>query len=346
MSGVSLDIVTGAERLPALVPEWRELWTRCGTTAFQSPDWLVPWWDVFAPGELRIVVLRCRDTLAAVAPLYREETGGRPRLLPLGISLSDYHDVLVDSDRIADSGNWLADAFGQMDDIAECEFPELAPDALALRLAAPEGWSDTRAPASVCPVLPLPESSDSLERHVRPSRLRHLRTARRRAARRGDCDLIEGDSDNVEALLAELVRLHRQRWQRDGEPGVFGDPRVAEFHAAALPGLMERRLARIYAFEIGNRTAGVYYGFFWRRRAYAYLCGYDPDFSHESPGAILLGHAIAEASREGAREFDFLRGGEAYKYEWGAQDRQNMRRVFVRNNVTGIGKLRPLTGSG
>jgi CelD/BcsL family acetyltransferase involved in cellulose biosynthesis len=47
---------------------------------------------------------------------------------------------------------------------------------------------------------------------------------------------------------------------------------------------------------------------------------------------ILIGHAIEEAAREGARDFDFLRGQEAYKYEWGAQDRWNCRRS-IRHRV-------------
>jgi CelD/BcsL family acetyltransferase involved in cellulose biosynthesis len=42
-----------------------------------------------------------------------------------------------------------------------------------------------------------------------------------------------------------------------------------------------------------------------------------------SPGTQIVAHAIEEAVREGAEEFHFLRGGEAYKYAWGAVDRQN-----------------------
>jgi hypothetical protein len=41
-------------------------------------------------------------------------------------------------------------------------------------------------------------------------------------------------------------------------------------------------------------------------------------------------HAIEQALREGAREFHFLRGQEAYKYGWGAVDRWNQRRSFRR----------------
>ncbi|HEY6577814.1 MAG TPA: hypothetical protein VIY09_00700, partial [Rhizomicrobium sp.] len=157
MSGFMIEIVTGAERLSTLVPEWRDLWTRAGATPFQSPDWLVPWWDVFMPGELRIVTVRNGDTLTGIAPLYREDASRGPRLLPLGISLSDYLDVIFDSDRIEESASRLAEALKSMDDVAECEFPELPPDALALRIPPPEGWDSNVFLASVCPVLSLPQ---------------------------------------------------------------------------------------------------------------------------------------------------------------------------------------------
>ena len=97
----------------------------------------------------------------------------------------------------------------------------------------------------------------------------------------------------------------------------------------ALAGLCERGIARLFALTIGSELAGVYYGFLHRHRAYAYLGGFDPRFAYFSPGAILIGHAIEDALRNGACEFHFLRGREAYKYAWGAVDHQNLRRTFV-----------------
>jgi len=40
-----------------------------------------------------------------------------------------------------------------------------------------------------------------------------------------------------------------------------------------------------------------------------------------SVGTCLFAHVIAHAIEEGAREMDFLRGAEEYKYRLGAQDR-------------------------
>jgi CelD/BcsL family acetyltransferase involved in cellulose biosynthesis len=87
---------------------------------------------------------------------------------------------------------------------------------------------------------------------------------------------------------------------------------------------------RLYRLRIAGAVAAVYYGFTWRDRSYAYLGGFDPDLPRLSLGAQTLYHAMREAIAEGCREFHFLRGGEAYKYAWGAEDQWNSARTFRR----------------
>ena len=72
---------------------------------------------------------------------------------------------------------------------------------------------------------------------------------------------------------------------------------------------------------MAGRIIAALYGFHHATRTYYYLGGFDPEFKQYSPGTILIAHAIAEAIREGATEFDFLRGREDYKYRWRAVDR-------------------------
>jgi CelD/BcsL family acetyltransferase involved in cellulose biosynthesis len=169
----------------------------------------------------------------------------------------------------------------------------------------------------------LPDTPQEVRSIVSASRWRHLRTAGNRAARSGETIIIQGDADNAGVLLNELMRLHTASGLKRGG-NVFSDPRVAEFHVAALPRLLTEGLVRLYALSIGGEVAGVYYGFHHRERAYAYQCGYDPSFAFQSPGMLLIAHAMEQAIHEHAQEFDFLRGGESYKYQWGATDRMNV----------------------
>ena len=61
---------------------------------------------------------------------------------------------------------------------------------------------------------------------------------------------------------------------------------------------------------------------------HGYNGGFDPAHARLSPSAILVGLAMRQAAREGAREFDFLRGHEGYKRVWGAEPQPMHRRVL------------------
>jgi CelD/BcsL family acetyltransferase involved in cellulose biosynthesis len=111
---------------------------------------------------------------------------------------------------------------------------------------------------------------------------------------------------------------------------VLADERIQRFHADVIKVLYPKAVARLYELRIAGQTAAAYYGFQDNNRAYAYISGFDPRFAHESPGSLLLAHVIADSASTGAQEFHFLRGSETYKYAWGAHDRRNHRRQFVR----------------
>jgi CelD/BcsL family acetyltransferase involved in cellulose biosynthesis len=321
-----------AAELAALEPQWWALWRRCpAATPFQSPAWLLPWWDAFAPGELATLAGFDGTRLVALAPLYRETDPRGRRLLPLGISLSDFQDILVQG---GDEEAICAALAGRLSDSAmawdSLIFTELRADAQALRLRAPPKCESFAERSSACPVLMLPETIDALPAALPKRTRRSLQGARNRAARRGPVEILAATETSVLAMFDKLTWLHGKRWQERGEPGLLADAHVQQFHRAALPKLSRAGLLRMWELRIGGETAGVYYGFHHRARVYYYLMGFDPTYEFESPGALLIAHAIERAVREGAREFHFLRGQEAYKYRWGAQDRWNRCQTFQR----------------
>ncbi len=308
-------------RLKELAPQWLDLWRRIpGATPFQSPAWLLAWYESFRPGPLRCVVVHRAQRLVALAPFYLEHPHGR--LLPLGISVSDYLDVLVDPECEAAAGallltHLLASGCG---DTLCCE--ELHPTASALRLWAMSGWCTALQRQSACPVLALDRLS--LKGQLPKAILRRLQLARNRVRRRHGV-VAAASARTAGDLLQELFRLHTARWLSRGQSGVLADQPVRRFHETALPALIGCGLPRLYGLSIGSRLVGAYYGMQCRDRAYAYLTGFDPAFAFEGPGTVLIGHAIEQAAAQGVREFHFLRGREPYKYEWGARDFWNAR---------------------
>jgi CelD/BcsL family acetyltransferase involved in cellulose biosynthesis len=327
------EIIGDFGRLKDLLADWWQLWRQCKTaTPFQSPAWLLSWWRAFAPGELCVVAVRRCGRLVGLAPCYIEIGALGPRVLPLGVSLSDYLDVLIDPDTPAGVGSALVAQLAAGMEWDSCEFVELKPQAHGLGLPCPPGCCDQLEIAESCPVLPLPNTPQQLAHVIPAGKRRDVRQSQNRMARRGDMSIVHPPAASIEPVLTDLVRLHQARWDsRAG--GVFTDQRVIGFHYAAVADLFASGLLRLYVLKSSSVVAGVYYGFMHADCAYAYLGGFDPAFAFESPGTILLDHAIAEAVREGAREFHFLRGREAYKYQWGATDRWNYRRIFRRTHA-------------
>ena len=337
------EIVTDAARLEALAGGWWDLWSRCpGATPFQSPAWLLPWWRHFHPGSLATIVVRNGGRLIALAPHYREDGEYGPRLLPVGISVSDYLDVLLDPAFTASVSAAVSEAALRVHGWETWELQELAPDAAALNLESPDGCRTEMALQSVCPVLLLPEGKEMWGHVLTSTQRRHLNLARNRACRRGGIELRRIEEGEVASFLDELERLHRSRWSSCGEEGVLADSRVMALHREAAPALCRAGLARFYLAIIAGKAVAAIYALERDRRLMLYLTGFDPDYAFESPGRILLAHVVDEAMREGMQELHFLRGRENYKMEWRPIEQINTRASLREDGQRCVSKLPPV----
>ncbi|WP_181703850.1 GNAT family N-acetyltransferase [Chthonobacter albigriseus] len=323
---LSARVVETTAGLHALEPAWWDLFARSpAATPFQSPAWLIPWWDAFAPGRLTTVAVEAGGRLVALAPLWFEDGPHGRRLLPVGIGITDYADVLLDPafPAVADA---LMQALGSIPDWEILSLEDLHPAAVARRLPVPPGWSADISDQSVCPVLDLANGTTS----VPADRRRKIRRACRLLETRGRTRIESVPAADVPAFLDVLFALHEARWRERGEPGIVADPRVQTFHRAALPRLAEAGLARLYTLNLDEQTVAAWYGLKGRGTTYAYLGGFDPAFAYESPGSVLMMHAIEVAVADGDRVFDFLRGEEDYKRGFGATNRRTGRLHLAR----------------
>jgi CelD/BcsL family acetyltransferase involved in cellulose biosynthesis len=324
---VHIEHIDSEDGLAALVPEWNALWHRVpNATPFQSPLWLMPWWHHFGTGVPHIVTARNDDRLIGVLPLYELHEPGCIKLLPFGISVSDYLDALVHPAH-RDAADALLAAIADIPSWQECHLPDLPPDAALARANAAPGLIETRNPGPPCPVLGLPGDPAELATVVPRKTLRDVRQAHARSDCLGPVRIEAADPATVDAAFEDLFRLHEKRWRGRGEAGVLADAAVRAFHREAARAFCEAGMLRLYRLWI---AVGVYYGFHCTRKAYGYLGGFDTDMTRLSPGAQLLHHTICAATADGAHEFHFLRGGESYKYAWGAVDRFNSARTLRR----------------
>lgn len=303
------DVVGTTAELEALRREWEALWRADPrATAFQSPQWLLPWWRHIGRGELCTLAVRDDDgTLTGLAPLYvYRDAAGRRHLFPIGMATTDYLEPLAHpgcEDEVA------AAVLARLEDLEwdHLEWPQLRRDCALLAQADAQ-------PGEPNPVLALPATS------IPKSTLANLRTCRNRAARVGALTYELARAQQIPEFLDALARLHGQRWATRGLSGVLADDAVRAAHAEAAPLLHAAGVLRLHGLRLDGELIAVLYALQHGRRCCYYIAGFDPRHAFFSPGSLLLAHAIEQASAEGATAFDFLRGAEAYKYRWGAVD--------------------------
>ncbi len=144
----------------------------------------------------------------------------------------------------------------------------------------------------------------------------------------------------TEDAIEEFIRLHTERF---GEHGLFPDNeggrrslrfirRLAELERAEPDGGV-MHVARV---RCGGRLVYILVAFDDGQSIYMYNGGIDPGAVNTSPGVTGAAMYFQDRIAAGRRRFDFLRGQERYKYEWGAVD-EPIYRVLVERPLSGRG---------
>ncbi|HET7340434.1 MAG TPA: GNAT family N-acetyltransferase [Methylomirabilota bacterium] len=308
------------DSLDAVGPEaWEALHA---TLRLRSPfldwTWQHEWLAVFGEGrrlELRRVV-DASGRLAGLLPLV--ETAPGHLMLVGGAEVSDYLDVLarageerdvwaaVLESRAATPATWTLHAV-----------PEASPTVTALpALAAAVGLTATATVEERCPVVDLPASWDaflaSLDKKHRHELGRKLRRFEREVPD-GQVTWATTPAD-VERRLDDFLALHRA--SRVGK-AKFMDARMERFFRRAVAALAARGEARLALLDAAGRPLAAFVTLEWEDTVGLYNSGFDPERAALSPGLVLLAAVVRDAVERGRRRFDFLRGEERYKYEFG-----------------------------
>lgn len=309
----SSELLTSEQQLTEVEDTWRELAVSTGN-AFVTPEWFSAWMTVYG-----------KDARPEV-PVVRDQKGQIVGLLPM---------VRTGSSRIAFAGANVGDRFAPVARPSQAEaVAELAGSALAqgragieLHQAAEGSWLDafahgigksrvsTEVRDQTLPLIDLYGNSDwegylaSMSRNLRSQIRRKTRSLERDHGAR--FRLTEDPAD-LEADLASLFTLHDARWSERGGSASSTDA-SRRFHAEFCSRALSRGWLRLWTLELDGRPAAAWYG--WKvGPVYSYyLAGFDPEFSRQSAGFVLLAHTIRAAIEEGADVYDLLLGDEGYK---------------------------------
>lgn len=331
--------VTDPSALFALEPEWRALVDATpGLTPFQTWEWVSAWLRHCAVGVRPLVLLARRapgGPLCAVLPLYSARYYGTPlrRVRLLGAPLSDYQDMLApaaEADACRDAFfAYLLEQRGRWDLLDLADLREGTP----LSQAQPAGLDARLTHHRKCPYIPLPPTWERFAAGLGKNLRTNLGRRRRQMAKLGQLSLTQPSEAELDQALTDLFYLHNSRWQERGTSGAFSAPHIQRFHRDLALQFLRRGWLRLHLLRLDGKTRAAFYCFQFDRRVYYYLSGFDLELSRYSPGLVLMGHAVESAIKDGATEFDLLRGDESYKYEWQGQDRATQRLLVAHGGL-------------
>jgi CelD/BcsL family acetyltransferase involved in cellulose biosynthesis len=324
---VQIERITDLTALRRLEPEWNALWARCpSATTFQRPEWLICWVEAFRPAELWTLAVRDAGQLVGMAPLYVQQKGTERTLAPVGAAISDYLDWLIDPVASSNIARLILQHItGRRSSWTCFDFSDLPASSPLLGMKLGDDWEGEPRFHDSCPGLQLPQRVEELRNIIPRRQLRSVKNARNKLEKAGRVQVEVATPETLDELLAALFRLHRTRWSQLGSTGTLLDDAVRQFHRAVAPLLLAKGVLRLYALRFEGRIIASLYAFFESGTAYCYLQGFDPHLAEYSPGAQILAAVIEDAVKLGKRSIDFLRGREAYKYAWGAQDTPTFR---------------------
>jgi hypothetical protein len=318
---VEITIVDDEAGFDALESIWSHLeQAMADPVPCQRWDWARTWWRVYARACDRpfIVVVGRDGVTVGLLPLYLRDAnrawGRRLRLIATGEPeseevASEFLDVLAaPSDRalvasaalqaLAESALWREIELRNVLESAavarawpESRFGSGHGEARGLRYAVDltQAWGDYLATLS--------------------SRFRSRVRAQVRAFDTGEQQLVEAAVHEIDTVLAQLIRLHEQRWHGRNRAGAFGGERFRAFHRALLGTWVPRREATLRRLVSGGSETGVLYNFHWARREFYYQSGLAIDTGRSgSPGLGCHVGAMLAARALNFQSYDFMLG--------------------------------------
>jgi CelD/BcsL family acetyltransferase involved in cellulose biosynthesis len=330
-----VEEVTDGAALEALAPQWFDLLSRAeDPTPFQSYEWQATAWRHVGKGQLWVLAARDNGALVGLMPLSIARYRGTPlrQVRFLGAPLSDFQQILAARGyEGACRDLFLLHLSRHSHRWDLCDFADQRKGTSLTVGEMPEGLRSLLVHHRVCPFIPLADSFDQLTARLSKNTRTNLGRRRRQVVKQFKAEYDQATLATLPEALTELFMLHNARWRKRGVSGAFADARVQALHRDLAPQLLARGWLRLHRLRLDGTTRAAFYCFQLGARVYYYLSGFDLDFAKYSLGNVLMAQAIETAIRDGAREFDFLRGDETYKLAWGAEERETLRLILGRS---------------
>jgi CelD/BcsL family acetyltransferase involved in cellulose biosynthesis len=325
---VKAETVASTEDLAHLEGEWERLRLRNRASIFTSPLWTLTWLKHFQ-GQVstRALLLREGEELVGMAPLvtYRSTFMHYPvTYLCLAGNVgetTEYHDLqFLHRD---DAKRAAGDFIGGIKRIRWnlLQLRDLRWNAISQEIFAhsPPGWQCEDMVSKACPYVPLAPERSILEGFE----VREGRKVKRILAsleKDGRIELVTiREAEGVARSIDTYIDQHKERWAGKGG-SIFHDPRQSGFLKEIGAKAADRGLLVAYEVRIDGEVAAQQLCIRDGDSLRMWKIGMNDRHKTLIPGYLSLLLVMAEAQRDGFREYDLGPGPEEYKHKVGGVD--------------------------
>ncbi len=343
-----IQIVQTEQEFANLEKEWQTLVNEVQPESiFLTFEWIYTWWQVYGKqlpkAQPFVITLRAAQTnrLQAILPLFTQQKTFAPgvhlraaQLMGTEVESSDYLDLLSDS---KEKIRFLTAIFEaaqvrsalQAIDVLLLEnvhdhstlFTERV--ALQKKLGCPLYHYQTK----ICPYITLPKDLTELMSRLSKNFRSSLKRLRNKFKRAGFRFTVVTQPEKLESAIPTLFHLHALRFKAKQAHTKFNFEKRGKFHLKIAQTFLQRGWLQLYQILDGEKVIGSLYCFKFNQTMMYMQGGFDPQYTSYGLGNQIILRAIEDAIALKLHKFDFMRGGEAYKFKW-TQEVQFLHRVL------------------
>ena len=312
---------------------------------FSTWEWLSIWWKHFGKGKkLTLLFIEDGNKILTIAPfVYSEHSflgvSDLKKLSFAGSPESDYQTFILKEKKtmllklLFDYSNRHVD----WDYLELTDIPENSTTMDLLRVMPLKDFYKHLeiGQGDACPYVPLPNSIEIFLKELGHNTRKSLRKASRKLEKEYRVELKEYDEiGSVKEAMETFFRLHQMRWIQKGEMGAFIKPTLRGFHIDVAKCFAEKGWLKLNFLTVNDEPISAKYGFEYNQKIYSYLSGWNPEFSQYNIGNLTTMYDIQKSIQKGLKEYDMMRGSEAYKGSWTTKARKNLEIRFVRKGLS------------
>jgi len=286
---------------------------------FVLPPWLEVWWrESDSRAESYLCAVRQQETIIGIAPLLLE---GEEAFFMGSTDVCDYLDFIVTPGSEHVFFDILLHDLRQKG-VRRLDLKLVRLDSTVLThlvdIARDRGYEVSCRVEDVSLELDLPTTWEEYLEMLTAKQRHEIKRKLRRLEETGEVNyrIIE-DSEAVPDAIDIFLKLFRESRE---DKKVFMTVQRESFFRSMAKAMAQARLLKSGILELDALPVAAIMCFDYNNTMYLYNSGYDPQYSSLSIGLISKVLCIKDSIERGRRKFDFLKGGEQYKYHLGGRE--------------------------